>query len=309
MLCGYTAHMQDISEDKSKDKKTILVTGGAGFIGSHLCERLVRDGHKVISLDNYFTGSKDNHAPGVEYREGHTKDIERLIPETPDLIYHLGEYSRTAVAIDEPDVVWDLNVHGTYAVLEFSRKRNKKKKCKIVYAGSSTKTAPMRHDKIEGRNLSPYTWTKASNTELVKNYGEWYGVPYAITYFYNVYGPHEMAGKYGTVIEIFRQSHIKGEPCKVNGPGTQTRNYTHVDDTINGIILVGEKGEGDEYGIGADDCYNPLQLAELFGLEVKLEPERKTSRPSSLVDTKKVTELGWKQERHLKDYIKSIKEK
>src|SRR4051812_28445108 len=97
--------------------KTIVVTGGAGFVGSDLCERLQHEGHKVISLDNYFTGSKDNHVAGVEYREGHTKDIEALIPETPDLVYHLGEYSRVAKSIEEPQVVWDLNLVGTTAVL------------------------------------------------------------------------------------------------------------------------------------------------------------------------------------------------
>src|SRR3989338_3597229 len=114
------------------DKKLILVTGGAGFIGSHLCERLVRDGHRVISLDNYFTCSRENHVPGVEYREGHTKDIAKLITEGVDLIYHLGEYARVEQRLEEPDVVWDLNVAGTHGVLEFWRAR----KNKLVYAGS-----------------------------------------------------------------------------------------------------------------------------------------------------------------------------
>ena len=104
-------------------KKTILVTGGAGFIGSHLCERLVKDGHKVISLDNYFSGSKENHIKGVDYREGHTKDIEKHITEKPDIIYHLGEYSRVAKSINEPEIVWDLNMDGTFSVLEFWRKK------------------------------------------------------------------------------------------------------------------------------------------------------------------------------------------
>src|SRR5258708_26386382 len=98
--------------------KTVLVTGGAGFVGSHLCERLVKDGYQVLSLDNYFTGKKENHVEGVEYREGHTKDIATLIPESPDIIFHLGEYSRTAVALEEPGLVWDLNLVGTAAVLE-----------------------------------------------------------------------------------------------------------------------------------------------------------------------------------------------
>ena len=140
--------------------KTILVTGGAGFVGSRLCRRLHAEGHLVISLDNYFTGSRDNHLEGVEYREGHTKDIALHIPEKIDILFHLGEYSRVEQSLLEPEIVWDLNAAGTFAVLEFWRSQ----RCKLVYAGSSTKFS----DGGLGRNLSPYTWTKASNTELVK---------------------------------------------------------------------------------------------------------------------------------------------
>jgi UDP-glucose 4-epimerase len=287
--------------------KTVLVTGGAGFIGSHLCERLVRDGYKVISLDNYFTGSRDNHVAGVDYREGHTKDIATLVPEAPDGIFHLGEYSRTAVAIEEPGVVLDLNLVGTAAVLEYWREKNKEKKVKLVYAGSSTKFADMREDGIAGRDLSPYTWTKAANTELVRNYGLWYGLPHAIAYFYNVYGPRELSGKYGTVIEIFRQNLLHKEPLKVNAPGTQTRTYTHVADTVNALMLIAEKGEGDEFGIASKDTYATRDVAEMFGGEIMMMPERKTSRPSSPVDTQKTEALGWKQEHTLAGYIEEIK--
>jgi UDP-glucose 4-epimerase len=186
------------------DQKFILVTGGAGFIGSHLCERLVAQGHKVISLDNYFTGSRENHVAGVEYREGHTKDIEQLVPESPDLVYHLGEYSRVEKSFEDVELVWSLNQFGTFAVLEFARRRG----AKLVYAGSSTKFG----DAGAGRDQSPYAWSKASMTELVKNYGEWFGLRYAITYFYNVYGPRERAGAFGTVIAIFKAQYLRG-PC------------------------------------------------------------------------------------------------
>lgn len=285
------------------NKKTILVTGGAGFIGSHLCERLAQDkNNRVISLDNYFTGSKDNHVEGVEYREGHTKDIEEHVPETPDIIYHLGEYSRVAKSTEEPKVVWGLNMDGTFGVLEFCRK----KRSKLVYAGSSTKMAHTRADGIEGSNLSLYTWTKAANIDLVENYGQWYEVPYAIVYFYNVYGPREMSGSYGTVIEIFKQRVLKGEPLTVNLPGTQTRNYTHVEDTVDGVILVGENGVGDGYGIGSEMAYGTRDVAEMFQHEIIMKPHRKTSRPSARVDTKKVKELGWKEKHSLKEYIEDF---
>lgn len=287
------------------NQKIILVTGGAGFIGSHLCARLVKDDHKVISLDNYFTGSHENHVAGVDYREGHTKDIEKHIHESPDIIYHLGEYSRVAKSIEEPSLVWNLNMEGTFSVLEFWRKRGGK----LVYAGSSTKMATPRPEGTAGRDLSPYTWSKASNTELVRNYSHWYGLPYSVAYFYNVYGPREQAGEYGTVIEIFRQKFLKGEPLPVRSPGTQERIYTHVEDTVNGLILVGESGERDEYSIAAAESYPILKVAQLFGTEITMLPARKTSRPSAAIDTdtKKIKALGWKQTHTLEGYIRDIK--
>jgi UDP-glucose 4-epimerase len=265
--------------------KTILVTGGAGFVGTALCKRLVSDGHKVISLDNYFTGSKDNHQVGVDYREGHTKDITRLIPEQIDLIYHLGEYSRVEQSLQEPSIVWDLNVAGTFGVLEFWRER----KCKLVYAGSSTKFG----DGGLARMATPYAWTKAANTELVMNYGKWYELPYAITYFYNVYGPGERIGKYGTVIAIFMDKFAKGEPLQVTSPGTQKRNFTHISDIVDGLILVGEKGESDEFGLGNEKSYSMLDVAHLFGGSIEMLPERPGNRLSSDLDTTKSRALGW----------------
>ena len=282
----------------SQKPKLVLVTGGAGFIGSHLCERLANDGHKVISLDNYFTGSRDNHVAGVEYREGHTKDIEKHIPETPDIIYHLGEYSRVEISLTEPQIVWDLNVSGTFGVLEFWRNR----KCKLVYAGSSTKFG----DGGLARVATPYAWTKAANTELVKNYGAWYGLTHAVTYFYNVYGPGERAGKYGTVVEIFRQKKLKGEPLLVEEPGTQKRNFTHINDIIDGLLLVGEGGEGDEFGLGATESFSIIELARLFGGEIVMVPSRPGNRMDSALDTTKARALGWTTKHKLADYIKNI---
>jgi len=292
-----------MSGRNEQSKKLIVVTGGAGFIGSHLCERLANLGYRVISLDNYFTGSKQNHVAGVEYREGHTRNIETLIPETPDIVYHLGEYSRTAVAMEEPAIVLDFNMVGTEAVLEFCRAR----KSKMVYAGSSTKFSDPREDGTPGRDLSPYTWSKAVNTELVRNYNRWYGLLYATVYFYNVYGPRELSGKYGTAVEIFREQYRKNEPLTVNSPGTQTRRYTHVLDTVDALVLVGEQGEGDEYGIASNDEYSTLELAKLFSDNLVMMPARRTSRPGARVDTAKIQSLGWKQQHTLKKYIESVK--
>ena len=279
-----------------KDQKLILVTGGAGFIGSNLCKRLAKDGHKVISLDNYFTGSRENHVKGVEYREGHTKDVEKHVPETPDLIYHLGEYSRLEKSFEDVEQVWDLNQYGTFAVLEFTRRRG----AKLVYAGSSTKFS----DNGRGRDQSPYAWSKASMSELVRNYGDWFGINYAITYFYNVYGPNERAGDMGTVNAIFKEQYKRGLPLGVVAPGTQVRIFTHVHDIVDGLVVVGARGTGDGYGIGStEDAYSILELARLFGREVIMLPERQGNRMQAAIDCSKTRALGWAPRRSLKDDI------
>jgi len=281
--------------------KNILVTGGAGFVGSHLCEKLVELNNRVYSLDNYFTGSKDNHVDGVVYIRGDTKDIFELIDFTPDIIYHLGEYSRVEQSFDDMDKVWQFNKAGTFAVLEFVRKHG----CKILYAGSSTKFG----DGGLGRSASPYAWTKASNTELVQNYGAWYNVPYAITYFYNVYGPREIqTGKYATLIALFKEKMKNNEPLTIVSPGTQKRNFTHIDDIINGLVLVGENGYGDEFGIGSGEAFTILEVAKLYGGKIEMLPERKGNRMTADVMSAKTEALGWKPEKRLEDYINQCRE-
>jgi len=283
-------------------KKIILVTGGAGFIGSHLIERLVTDQtNQVISLDNYFTGKKENHITGAEYREGHTKDIESLISEKPDVVYHLGEYSRVEKSFEDVAVVLDFNIVGTHRVLEFCRKKGSK----IIYAGSSTKFG----DGGLGRDQSPYAWTKATNSDLTRNYGEWFGLDYAITYFYNVYGGREIsAGAYSTIMGIFKEQYLAEKPLSVVSPGTQRRNFTHIDDIVNGLLLVGEKGHGDEYGIGATENYSILEIAEMFGNKIEMLPERQGNRMESKLDIRRITqELGWKATKKLTEYIEAIK--
>lgn len=279
-------------------KKTILVTGGAGFIGSNLIKRLVAEGHTVISLDNYFTGSEINHVPEVDYRFGHTKNIEALVPEAPALIYHLGEYSRVEQSVFEPELVHDLNTVGTRAVLEFWRKRGSK----LIYAGSSTKFG----DGGLARDTSPYAFTKAANTELVKEYAEKYKMPYAITYFYNVFGPRERSGIYGTVIEIFKQQYLRGTPLTVTSPGSQIRNFTHVDDIVDGLMVIAEKGEGDEYGLGNDQGFSIIDVARLFKTNVVMLPERQGNRMQSALVTTKTAELGWRPTRRLEEYVQNF---
>lgn len=284
-------------------KKKILVTGGAGFIGSHLCERLSKNlENEVYSLDNYFTGSINNHVSNVIYIKGDTNDINKLITFCPHIVYHLGEYSRVEQSFDDIQKVWKYNKDGTFAVLEFVRKMG----CKIVYAGSSTKFG----DGGLGRNASPYAWTKASNTELVKNYGDWYNIPYAITYFYNVYGQREIrVGKYATLIAIFCEKMKRHEPLTIVSPGVQKRNFTHIDDIVDGILLVGENGYGDEFGIGNEEAFTILDVAKIFGGEIVMLPERRGNRMEATVCSKKTKMLGWNAKRSLIDYIEECRKK
>lgn len=286
----------------------ILVTGGAGFVGSHLCERLVSMGHDVTSLDNYFTGSRENHVPGVEYIFADTMDILRQFAlfggghKKFDLVYHLGEYSRVEQSFTDIGKVMEYNSEGTRQVLEFVRLT----KAKLIYAGSSTKYA----DRTEGYVQSPYAWTKATNTDLVKMYGEWENIQYAITYFYNVYGKREIkTGQYATLIAKYAEQMRLGETqLPIVQPGTQLRNFTHIDDIVDALILVGAKGVGDEFGIGSDDAYSILEIVKMFQVDHKWLPPRPGNRMSAPVISDKTKALGWQPRRNLPDYIKTLRE-
>ena len=211
------------------------------------------------------------------------RDTRSPLP-TVDTIYHLGEYARVLTSFDDIDKVAEWNGIGTLRVIEHWRKT----KCKLVYAGSSTKF---------GDAESPYSFFKAHNTELIKKYGEWFGLDYAICYFYNVYGP----GEKGTIISNF----IESDVLKVNAPGTQKRIFTHVDDIVDGLVLVGEKGKG-EYCLGSEEEYSVLEVADMFGKPITMQPEKRGDRTYSKIDYTRAYELGWKAKKSLKDYVRSI---
>lgn len=285
-------------------KKIILVTGGAGHVGSHIIENLVKDSHnQVISLDNYFTGKPENHIPGAEYRRGHTKDIDKLIPETPEVVYHLGEYARIVPSFDEPDKVFDMNTIGTFAVVEFCRKRGVGK---LVYAASSTKFAI----EGDGRHQNPYAFTKATNVDLINDYGRWYGLPYAICYFYNAFGPRENGdAKYGTLIARFERAYLKDEAFNVDLPGTQKRNFTFVGDLARGMILTAEKGQGDGYTLGNVKQHSILEIAEAFGGPINFVDRYPGRQESGEAPSKARQELGWDTTVDILDYIKEFVQK
>lgn len=284
--------------------KTILVTGGAGHVGSNIIEILIKDpNNKVISLDNYFNGSIENHINGAEYRQGHTKDIDKLIPETPDIVYHLGEYARIAPSFDDVEKVYDMNIVGTFAVVEFCRKRRVPK---LVYAASSTKFAI----EGDGRHQNPYSFTKATNVDLINDYGRWYNLPYAICYFYNAFGPKEKGvGKYATLIAKFEQKYLKEKPLTVVKPGTQKRSFTYVGDLAKGIIMVGEKGQGDGYALNNPKKYSVIEIAQAFGGQMEYVEGYPGRLDSGEMPDKARKELGWEATVDVIDYIKDFVQK
>lgn len=279
-------------------KEKIVVTGGAGFIGSHLCETLIKTGkYDIYSIDNYFTGSKKNHIEGINYIDGLAKNISNLIDFKPKILFHFGEYSRVEQSFDDFEKVWEFNYESIKNVVKFSNIND----CKLVYSGSSTKFG----DNGQNRYASPYAWTKASNTDFIKNYSSWFNLNYVIVYFYNVYGGREIAeGKYSTVIAKFLKMRKKNQSLPIVLPGTQKRNFTHIDDVVNGILLAAFHGDGDGYGIGHDDSFSIKEVANMIGEDQTFLPERPGNRMEAYVKNEKVKALGWESKTSLQDYIK-----
>lgn len=286
-------------------EKLYLVTGGAGFIGSNLIGRINKKDPdiRVVSIDNYFTGRKENHVsnPNNEYLRGDTRDITRIWKDkgypSPKFVFHLGEYSRIVQSFEDRDILWDYNVAGTKEALEFAQKNE----ATLVYAGSSSKFGNNGADE----NLSPYAWVKAKNVELIKNWAEWFGGPrYVITYFYNVYGPGQIdTGKYASLIGIFESKYLNGLPLPVVEPGTQSRDFTHVSDIVNGILICAEKGLGDGYQLGTSREKTILDIAKMFGTEIEMIPARKGERVRGKADPTKARALGWEPRVKIEDYI------
>ena len=273
----------------------ILVTGGAGFIGSHLCGRLALEGYDVVSLDDYSTGSEDNHHPGVSYRRGSTVDVARLIPERPDVIFHLGEYSRVEASFANAERCRNSNEYGTAAIRLYWLSTG----AKLVYSASSTIFASDNSD-------SPYAQSKRENVRLFRLYRDNSPVQSSITYFYNVYGPGERpASEQGTVVETFRRQFLAGLPMTVVAPGTQRRNFTHVHDIVDGLMLA-MKHNG-EFAIGASQSYSVLDVADMFGGQIHMLPEREGNRMGGTIDTSAIQELGWKQNHLLEEYVRQCR--
>ena len=291
--------IQNLKYHKLITNKKILITGGAGFVGSNLAKTLHNNGNTVYVLDNYFTGSKNNHVEGVDYKRGETSKIFFLYKNTPlDYVFHLGEYSRVEQSYDDIELVMKFNTNPFFQVLRLASYLN----AKLIYSGSSTKFS-QELEAVE----SPYSFSKRINTELLVKYAKWFKLKFAITYFYNVYGPQEISnGKYATVIGKFLE--LKKQKAKylpITKPGTQKRRFTHIDDIINGLIIVAKKGVGDNFGIGSNKSYTIIEVAEMLEMSYKMTNRKKGNRLDASLKTTKTKELGWKPTMCLKEYLQN----
>ena len=282
-----------------KELSKVLVIGGCGFVGSNLCEHLVKNSVDVTSYDNYFTGSENNHIEGATYLKGETSNINEInFKKQFSHIYHLGEYSRVEQSFEDIDKVFEFNHQSIYQVLKFTKSQG----AKLIYSGSSTKFGDNGDSVFE----SPYAFTKKANTDLIMAYAGWFSLDYAITYFYNVYGKREISdGNYATLIakftKLFKDGHSE---LPVVLPGNQSRNFTDIRDIVSALEMIGVSGSGDGYGIGAEESYTIL--VNMFGKKPLFLPARKGNRMSAPVKTEKTKSLGWKQNFRLKDYIDRI---
>lgn len=286
------------------NNKKILVTGGAGFVGSNLVKR-IKDAYPdsdITVIDNMFTGNRSNVPSGIEIRECNTWEIEDKFSSdlgTFDIVFHFGEYSRIVSSFEDIDYVLKTNLHGTTRVLEMCRKWG----AKLIYSASSSKFGNNGQDE----NLSPYAWMKSKIVELIKNYKEWYNLEYEICYFFNVYGPGQIkTGDYATVVGIFERQWENGESLTVVSPGTQTRDFTHINDIVDGVIKATEKNLNGEWHLRSGKAYSILEVAEMFNCDYTMIPERRGERKEAVeIPTDTNDKLEWSPTVSLDQYIKN----
>ena len=290
-------------------KNIIIVTGGAGFIGSNLVDRLSKiKKYQIYSLDNYSAGTKKNHIKkkNVIYVKGDTKNIEKYFKNKMKkikTIFHFGEFSRIYQSFKNFDKCMDSNLIGTKAVFNFCLKN----KIKLIYSATSASIG----NKGDDKNLSPYAFSKAKNLEFLENLRKWFNFKFEIIYFYNVYGKnHIREGNMATIIGIFEKQFLSKIPLTVVKPGTQTRRFTNVLDTIDVCIEAWKKNKCAHYSIASKKSYSVIQIANQFGDKIKFLPERPGERYASALtkmhlSNKVINKIG---KRSIKKYISEFKE-
>ena len=280
----------------------VLVTGGAGFIGTNLIKRLLNEGHEVVSLDDYETGTKDNHVEGAKYIDGDIETIE-YIQGDYDLCFHLAALSRIQPSFENPTETFRVNVRGNEAVCEWAKHNN----VKVVYAGSSSK----HHDPSQ----SPYAAYKYLGEEVCKLYKKTYDLNVEICRFYNVYGPDEVIeGDWAAVIGIWRRQVRDGEKITIVGDGEQRRDFTHVVDIVDGLykVAVGTEVHEDAWELGCGVNYSINEMFNMFKerfpqLESLYLPDQPGNYRKTLRENNDTLErLSWKPEDRLNDYIQSL---
>ena len=279
----------------------MLVTGGAGFVGANLIKRLLKDGHEVVSVDNYSTGKRENHQEGCQY---HDFDLSygfkyKVFDDEYDVIFHIAALARIQPSLKNPYKSIFNNFVSSLNVFEYARRNN----IKVVYAGSST----FHH----GLYSSPYAWSKYSGEELCKLYSSVYDLSTAICRFYNVYGPYQLEdGDYSTVLGIFEKQYREGKPLTITADGEQRRDFTYIDDIVDGLVKCSEhnfKAEFFELGRGVN--YSINEIANMFGEDYPREyiPARKGEYDVTLADYSKAKlKLGWEPTGDISSYIKSV---
>ena len=287
--------------------KIIIVTGGAGFVGSNLINILLRrTKFRLISIDNYSSGSKKNHIKNarVKYINADTKNISKVLnPYKKEIntIFHFGEFSRIYQSFLRMKECINSNTIGSHEVFNFCLSS----KIKLIYSATSASIGNKGNDK----NLSPYAFTKAKNLELLENLKKWFNFKFEIVYFYNVYGPGQIkVGSMSTVIGIFEDQFRKKIPLTVVRPGSQSRRFTHIDDTIEACYHAWKKNECKHYSISNRKSYTIIEVAKLFDTKIKLLPPRKGERYASALTSmnlsNKVNKIFGKID--LKDYLANI---
>ena len=287
-------------------KNVILVTGGAGFVGTNLIKLfLKKTNYKIISLDDYSSGNKKNHITSsrINYIKGNTVNINSLIKNSSRIesVFHFGEFARIYQSFLKMNECIDSNSIGSNAVFNFCLKN----KIKLIYSATSASLGNKGNDK----NLSPYAFTKSKNLELLENLKKWFNFKFEVIYFYNVYGPHQICkGQMSTVIGIFEDYFKKRKPLPVVKPGTQTRRFTHIDDTVNICYLAWKKNLCRHYSIANEKSYSLIDVAKMFKSKIKFLPKRPGERYASALVNKNLSNKMYKHfgKINLKDYIKNF---